>query len=65
MMRHNYPPAYYEYHGADPATPTTPAYYGMQHRVSEDTDTCNETDDDFTHETLIIRILFDCFLCPE
>ena len=35
MMRHNFPSAYYEYHGADPA-PSTPSYYGLQYKVRAD-----------------------------
>ena len=35
MLRHNFPPGYYEYHGADPpSSSTSSTYYGMQYRVS-------------------------------
>ena len=59
MMRQNFPPAYYKYQGADtaPSTPSTPAYYGMQYRVSE-------TEDHLNHQIRIIPIYFHPSLCP-
>ena len=58
MLRHNFPPAYYEYHGADPpsSSSTSSNYYGMQYRVSP-SNTSNSkirSGDDLNHETGII-----------
>ena len=62
MMRHNFPPGYYEYHGADPpsSSSTSSPYYAMQYRVSPST-TSNmkmrsvmRPGDDSNHETWII-----------
>ena len=42
MLRHNLPPAYYEYHGAEPpSSSTSSTYYGMQYRVSNVSTTAN------------------------
>ena len=42
MLRHNLPPAYYEYHGAEPpSSSTSSTYYGMQYRVSTASTTSN------------------------
>ena len=68
MLRHNFPPAYYEYHGADPpsSSSTSSPYYAMQYRVSPFTTSTTSTasnikmrsvmspGDDSNHETGII-----------
>ena len=58
MLRHNFPPGYYEYHGADPpSSSTSSTYYGMQYRVSVHcpaTVQHHNPGDDLNHETGII-----------
>ena len=53
MLRHNFPPAYYEYHGADPpsSSSTSSNYYGMQYRVSPSNTSKIRSGDDLNHET--------------
>ena len=55
MLRHNFPPGYYEYHGADPpSSSTSSTYYGMQYRVSPSTISNTSkirSGDDLNHET--------------
>ena len=54
-MRHNFPPAYYEYHGADPPSSSS-SYYG-QYRVSDKRELL-QSNHDFYHEIRIIPSYF-------